>query len=267
MMATWNRTVVGVVVFAVVSIAFGQTNPAAATSGISGHTMDFTAAVVPNPSVKLMVPGVSGTFAETTGDPDGTFRFARLPAGKYTVRIEVTGFRLVTKEVETVSGKVVDLGSVVLDVLPVESPEPEAYFDLPRTSRGLYRNVDYGFSVEIPNGLMGEGDSAPAPNHGFGIILSPGKSTLWVDASYEATPHEFGRFNARLGRLKAERKSRMENENGVQVFHESVVARGFDRQSPIIYTIQVDTTSEYREEAVRTFHALVKSFRTFPVVP
>jgi hypothetical protein len=114
--------------------------------------------------------------------------------------------------------------------------------------------------------LVGENAPAPAPNHGFGITLSPG-TNLWPDASYEAVPFEFGRFNGRLRKLKAERKTWNDTGLGIDQFHESIAARGFDRRSPIIYTIQLNTTAEYRAEATRVFGALVKSFRTFRVRP
>ena len=39
--------------------------------------------------------------------------------------------------------------------------------------RGRYVNVDYGFSVEIPDGLIGKGAAIHAPNHGFKISLHP----------------------------------------------------------------------------------------------
>lgn len=264
-MITRNRNSVAAVIF-IAAVAFGQDNPTAATSSISGRILDSSGAVIPNPSVKLTVFGASDTFAETKGDQEGLFRFWTLPPNKYTVRIEVPGFRAFAKTVETISGKDVDLGSIVLEVLPSNwdpAELPEVEVSPQRIFRGRYRNVDYGFSVVIPDGLAGENDPAP---HGFGITFGYG-STLWVDASYEAVPYEFGRFNARLGKLKAERKSWSETKNGVEVFHEGIVARGFDRRSPIIFTIQLDTTAEHRAEASRVFESIVKSFRTFPVRP
>ena len=135
--------------------------------------------------------------------------------------------------------------------------------------RGRYTNVDYGFSVKIPAGFVGEGSVAPAPNHGFAIHLGE-RSVVWVDATYENSPdspHEFGSFNAKLGVLQAERKSWGDNESGINLLHCSVVARGFDRSTPIIYTIQVDTTAAHREEAMWVFEAVVNSFRQVPVRP
>ena len=265
-----NRNVVAAVSFAAAAfgVAFAQANQTA-TSNISGRILDSTGAAVPNPSVKLTVFGASDLFSETKGDQDGLFRFSTLPPNKYTVRIEVPGFRAFTKTAETISGKDVDLGSIVLEVLP-STWDPAELLEIEvspqRIFRGRYTNVDYGYSVVIPDGLVGENDPAPAPNHGFGITLSSG-TNLWVDASYEAVPYEFGRFNGRLGRLKAERKTWTDTDQGIEHFHQSIVARGFDRRSPIIFTIQLDTTAEHRAEATRAFDALVKSFRTFPVRP
>jgi hypothetical protein len=113
-----------------------------------------------------------------------------------------------------------------------------------------------------------ENGPALAPNHGFAITIHP-NSVIWVDASYEISesPHKFGRFNSQLGRLKAERKTWNDIDQGVERFHESIVARGFDRRTPIIFTIQLDTTAENRVEAIRVFQALVESFRQIRIRP
>jgi hypothetical protein len=131
--------------------------------------------------------------------------------------------------------------------------------------RGRYTNVDYGYSVDIPAGLVGERSAAPNPNHGFAITLSP-KSVVWVDASYEMedTPETLGKLDSRLGTLKAARKSWKTMEGGREELHQSVVARG---SGGIIYTIQVDTTSEQKDSAYRIFEAVVRSFRTIPIRP
>jgi hypothetical protein len=137
-----------------------------------------------------------------------------------------------------------------------------------QTFRGLYVNVDYGFSVEIPDGLIGKGAPTHAPNHGFTINLNP-KSAVWVDATYDMpdSPHTFGRFNTRLGTLKAELKSWKTTGQGSESLYRAIVARGFDRGTPIIYTIQLETTPAYREESFRVFESVLNSFRIIPVRP
>jgi hypothetical protein len=140
--------------------------------------------------------------------------------------------------------------------------------EMKQTFRGYYNNVDYGFSVEIPAGFIGEGSALHAPNHKFAITLHP-KSVVWADASCEmpGSAHTFGRLNARLGTLKAERKPWATTENDHEERHEAVVARGLDRKTPIIYTIEIDAAPDSWSEAIPLFEALTGSFRTFPVRP
>jgi hypothetical protein len=132
--------------------------------------------------------------------------------------------------------------------------------------RGRYENEGYGFSIEIPMGLFGSNAPAPAPNTGFTIAFDE-ESEVWVDASYEdtASPHQFARYNARLGNLKAERKSWSDTSNGIRLFHDSITARGSYRGKRVIYTIQMDATSEHRSEALRALEALRSSFHNLPI--
>jgi hypothetical protein len=137
-----------------------------------------------------------------------------------------------------------------------------------RQFRGRYANIDYGFTVDIPGTLVGEGTAAPAPNHGFEIRFDE-RSVVWVDATYDVTepPHRFGRINASLGGLNAERKKWTTVEDGREELHQEIIARGFDRGSPIIYTIRADTALNHRDEAFRVFEAVLKSFHTIPIRP
>ena len=51
--------------------------------------------------------------------------------------------------------------------------------------KDVYQNWDYGYEVRIPINLFGYGSQPPAPNHGFGILISRSpKAYVWVDASY-----------------------------------------------------------------------------------
>jgi hypothetical protein len=137
-----------------------------------------------------------------------------------------------------------------------------------QTYRGHYVNVDYGFAVDIPHALVGEGNPIHAPNHGFKIRLHP-NSAIWVDASYDAAdpPQQFSHFNARLGTLQAVRRSWKTTEQGIEVLHESVTAEWSDRGTPIIYTVEVDSTAAYQNEAISVLEAVLKSFRKVPVRP
>ncbi len=52
---------------------------------------------------------------------------------------------------------------------------------------GTYRNLEYGYSVVIPSGLLGRAGNEPLlPNHGFTIVLSDHPlAYIYVTARYE----------------------------------------------------------------------------------
>jgi hypothetical protein len=76
-------------------------------------------------------------------------------------------------------------------------------------------------------------------------------------------PKRSWKLNARLGTLKAQRKAWKTKEAGREQEHLAVTAPGPERS--IIFTIEADTERSHRDEALRVFEALVKSFHTFPV--
>jgi hypothetical protein len=252
-------------------------------SRISGRIVDRRGVPVRNRPVVLRHLPSTDTNVITSTDGDGTFNFTAVAAASYEMTFEMPGFKRMVVPVTVTGDNHVNIGTVVLEVVPIgdgievtpytapvsQSLNPSAQGSSEgRQFRGRYANIDYGFSVEIPAQVVGEGTAAPAPNHGFAIRFDQ-KSVLWLDASYDVTepPHRFGRINSRLGNLKAERRSWSETAHGVNLFHEAIVARGVDRQTPIIYTIQVDTTTAHRPEALRVFEALISSFHTIPIRP
>src|SRR5215216_6305890 len=57
-----------------------------------------------------------------------------------------------------------DLAEVSISDTPAdEAEEEDAVFE------GVYENYAYGYSVEIPDGMVGVGSTPPAPQHGFGL--------------------------------------------------------------------------------------------------
>ena len=257
--------------------------PTVSVGSISGRIVDRRGVPVQNRPVLLKAATSPDTAVITSTDRDGVFTFPAVIPATYGIIPEVQGFKQLVVAVTVTGGSNVNVGNVVLEMAPIgdgievtpytapvsQSLNAASVDDAPGCQfRGRYANIDYGFSVEIPAQVVGEGTAAPAPNHGF-AIRSDEKSVLLVDASYDVTepPHRFGRSNARLGTLKAERKTWKTTEDGREKFHQEIIARGFDRGSPIIYTIQVDTTAENRDAAYGVFDAIVKSFRTFRVRP
>jgi len=53
-----------------------------------------------------------------------------------------------------------------------------------RTYVHAYVNHEYGYQIQVPEGLAAVGTSPPNPNHGVKIQLTDSKSYVWVDASY-----------------------------------------------------------------------------------
>ena len=81
------------------SLLLGQTS---ATGGLTGTVTDPSDAIVQNATVTLTNPSTGQTRIETTGG-DGAYRFALLPPGAYSVKIEATGFRPVEVKQVTIN--------------------------------------------------------------------------------------------------------------------------------------------------------------------
>jgi Carboxypeptidase regulatory-like domain len=76
--------------------AFGQTVSSSA-GAITGTVTDSTKSVLPGVIVALSGPAVMGTPITTTSE-NGTFRFATVAPGEYTVKFELSGFGTVIRE-------------------------------------------------------------------------------------------------------------------------------------------------------------------------
>src|SRR2546426_4820370 len=66
---------------------------------------------------------------------------------------------------------------------------PAPGFDDPKMRHftGSYSNPNYGFAVKIPKGITGHDIPAPAPHHGFGVVLSwEPRAYMDFDGSYNA---------------------------------------------------------------------------------
>lgn len=154
------------------------------------------------------------------------------------------------------------------------------------TFKGRYRNYEYGYSVLIPNGLVGFAASPPAPQHGFGVILSrKSKAEIWVDGRYNAalwtsldaaaTTHlnrlaaegeveVVKRTSIQLQQLRAIRviTRHIDRESGVPMRQDFVTAiRKHKGEVGIVYEISL-TTSELRYEKDKSvFEKLIAGWR------
>jgi len=67
-----------------------------------------------------------------------------------------------------------------------------------------YRNVDYGYAVRLPKDIKIEVTEPPAPNHGFGVHVTP-DAYVWADASYAEAAGTLGEAVAETRALLQER--------------------------------------------------------------
>lgn len=169
--------------------------------------------------------------------------------------------------------------------------------DSPRRFEGRYENFVYGFSVEIPAGMVGSGSAPPAPDHGFGIDLDDPRSTAWngrrdfpqsylyVDGSYNsydwerlnhaveshwsflrkkgATLHAQNKTPTRLGGLRAVRAVAYYDAGGVVMVSDAVFAFG-DGASPV-YTLSLSTPLAKYERDRPVLEEMLKGWRLQPV--
>src|ERR1700730_491857 len=71
---------------------------AATTGVITGRVLDSSGAVLPGVTISLKGSEGAARFSGVT-DGQGVYRFTNLPPGMYDVRIELTGFESITRQV------------------------------------------------------------------------------------------------------------------------------------------------------------------------
>jgi hypothetical protein len=158
------------------------------------------------------------------------------------------------------------------------------------TFKGRYINHEYGYSVLIPNELVGFAASPPAPQHGFGIILShQPKAEIWVDGTYNAalwtsldaaaTSH-LNRLGSK-GKIEVLKKASIrlqglktismtirsiDRESGIPVREEFLTAiREHKGEVGIVYEISLTTAeSRYRND-MTVYKKLIAGWRFRPL--
>ena len=154
---------------------------------------------------------------------------------------------------------------------------------------GLYRNTEYGYSIEIPKGLKGSTDEPPAPQHG--VRIGPGKSSfLWVDGSYNAAGahsaaeilkdtledvrthakiESVSRSRIRLGTLPADSISIRYRpaDSPETAVREEVVALRAGTTPRIVYTIGMIVPARRYESQRAVLKSLIDSFHTEKLPP
>jgi hypothetical protein len=116
-------------------VAYGQTS----TSRISGSVTDSTGAVVPGAKVTARDEATGATYTQLTGST-GLYGFPSLPAGRYTIIIEVKSFKTVNK-----TGNVLEVGTPLV---------VDATLEVGQTSEVV--NVEGGYErLQTANATLG----------------------------------------------------------------------------------------------------------------
>jgi len=102
-------TLLGILALAFAVDAFAQ----GGTGSVTGAVYD-NVGVVPGATVTATMPA-TGTVRTTTTNEAGIFRFAALAPGRYTVKVEITGFKpLTVEEFALLGADSRDLGKLVM---------------------------------------------------------------------------------------------------------------------------------------------------------
>ena len=182
----------------------------------------------------------------------------------------------------------------VRDTFAATAEEEDAVFE------GRYENYVYGYSIDIPTGMVGLGSTPPAPQHGFGIDLDNPRSTAWirgtefpksyvyVDGSYNSMEYKrlydvaeahlrylrengrdvrlWERKTTRLGGLTATRFVARYEEGSVEMVSDEVIAfRREGSEATVVYKLSLSTPLAKYERDRLVLEALMKSWCLQPV--
>lgn len=148
--------------------------------------------------------------------------------------------------------------------------------------KGTYVNKKYGFSVTIPDHLVGKGTIPPAPNHGFEISLSSDPNdSIGVFAYYDVAdePSPPTRVSsasalggtirkAVLGGLPAKLRTHItpaSSELAIPIVEEVMWAHRQSGGERIEYTLILTTRNSLLPTRERIFREMVASFKLLPV--
>jgi hypothetical protein len=157
-------------------------------------------------------------------------------------------------------------------------------------AKGLYSNIDYAYSVKVPDGVVGFQMPPPFPNHGFGFPVEK-TGNLWVDASYDSlyweTPEaaaeasirylkkeavagvqEIERETTRLGSLPAVRLLlKYTDKKGTEMAEISIMAirkSKYKDNGGIVYTIGARVPALQIEGVIPVIDKIIESFQLLP---
>jgi hypothetical protein len=137
--------------------AFGQVSPDPSTHTvrISGRVMDSGGGPIPHATVNLRVTGVDESTATTETDENGSFTFPAAVPQHYELFFAAQGFSRLTFRVRAPNNSTdINVGIVVLEVAPIESPS-----DVPYDLAPVQESLNEQATAKVP----GSRETLPAP--------------------------------------------------------------------------------------------------------
>lgn len=174
------------------------------TGRIIGTLKDAQGAVLPGAAVTVTGPALQGAQAQVT-DSDGNFRFLGLPPGRYTVKIELSGFKTFEQpDVQVGIDRTVDLVLTlqvagVAETVNVTSSSPTV--DTTSTSIGLNASADLFERIPVRRDFYAIARIAPGTTEdavGPAVLGSTGAENQYIIEGLNTTGIERAEKTKRL---------------------------------------------------------------------
>ncbi len=188
-------------------IGFGQlAAQSTVTGGISGKVVDPQDAVIPNATITVRNNGTNASKSSNANDV-GTFRFANLQPGIYTVTVSSQGFSDFRRETVVVEvGRVTNISAR----MNIAGGEVEVSVDAPvinTTNQDFANNIDQTSISELPiNGRRASNfvllTPGVAPDGDFGLISFRGISGLLNNSTVDGGDNNQAFFAEERGRTR-----------------------------------------------------------------
>jgi outer membrane receptor for Fe3+-dicitrate len=168
------------------------------TGRIVGTVKDAQGAVLPGATVTVTSPAQQGAQSQVT-DPDGVFRFLTLPPGRYTVKVELTGFRTFEQpDVQVGLDRTVDLQLTlqvagVAETVTVTSSSPT--IDTTSTAIGINATADLFERIPVRRDIYAIARIAPGTTQdtvGPAVLGSTGAENQYIIEGLNTTGIERG---------------------------------------------------------------------------
>ena len=174
------------------------------TGRINGTVKDPQGAVLPGATVTATSPALQGSQTQVT-DQDGVFRFLSLPPGRYTVKVDLAGFRAAEQpDVQVGLDRSVDLQLTlqlqgVTDTVTVTSISPTV--DTRSTTIGVNANADLFERLPIRRDIYSIARIAPGTTEdtvGPAVLGSTGAENQYIIEGLNTTGIERGERSKQL---------------------------------------------------------------------